>query len=165
MGRGTAKRLAEAGCTVDIVPQGRFDSEALLATRDLQQVAGQRILIVRGDGGRPLLGNTLESRGANVEYAEVYRRLCPNTDTTPLLARWREDVQIVTATSNEILNNLWAMLGKEGRALLLTTPLVVISERMRSHAAALGFRQVILADGADDRSMLASLCDWAGRTG
>ena len=161
VGRSTAQALAESGYPVDIVPQDRFDSEALLDTPALRSVAGKRILIVRGVGGRPLLGDTLSERGAEVTYAEVYRRQCPQTDPSLLLDRWSEQVDVVTATSNDILDNLYAMLGESGRELLLATPLIVISDRMRSHARELGFSQVILAGGADDQAVVETLCAWS----
>ncbi|MEW7982061.1 MAG: uroporphyrinogen-III synthase [Candidatus Sedimenticola endophacoides] len=163
VGKGTARALALAGHAVDIVPEGRFDSEALLATPELAQVAGERILIVRGWGGRALLGDTLGARGARVEYAEVYRRLCPETPPGALLRRWSRDIDLVTATSAEILDNLCRMLGPAGRDSLLATPLVVVGTRMRAHARSLGFQQVILADGADDPALLRALCAWVGR--
>jgi uroporphyrinogen-III synthase len=161
VGRSTAQALAESGYPVDIVPQDRFDSEALLETPALRSVEGKRILVVRGVGGRPLLGDTLSERGAEVTYAEVYRRQCPQTDPSLLLDRWSEQVDVVTATSNDILDNLYAMLGERGRELLLSTPLIVISDRMRSHARELGFSQVILASGAEDQTVVQTLCAWA----
>lgn len=161
VGKGTAHALEDAGLSVDIVPQGRFDSEALLASPELQHVRGRRIIIFRGEGGRPLLGDTLRQRGAEVAYAEVYRRILPETDSKEMLTLWSTEVKIVTATSNDILNNLAAMLGAQGIEKLQHTPLVVISERMRQRAQALGCKQIILARRADDRSLLQALCRWA----
>jgi len=160
VGRGTALALAKAGYPVDIVPEGQFDSEALLATPALQRVRGRRILIVRGQGGRALLGDTLMARGAEVDYAEVYQRQCPATDSGPLLRRWRDDVNLVTDTSCEILENLYTLLGETGRETLLETPLVVISARMRQRARELGFKQIILSRGADDQALLRTICAW-----
>lgn len=160
VGNGTARALQQAGIDTHIVPQGRYDSEALLATPALQQVAGQRIIIFRGEGGRPLLGDSLGQRGAEVVYAEVYRRVRPATDVSDLLTRWSSEVQIVTTTSNDILNNLAQMLGEEGIDRLQTTPLVVISERMSRRAHELGCKQVILAQGADDQAIMEALCQW-----
>ena len=161
VGAGTARALQYAGVGTHIVPEDRFDSEALLATPALQQVTGRRIIIFRGEGGRPLLGDSLRQRGAEVVYAEVYRRVRPETDVSELLSRWSSDVQIVTTTSNDILNNLSQMLGEEGASRLQTTPVVVISERMSIRAQELGCKQVILAHGADNQAILEALCRWA----
>lgn len=161
VGAGTARALQHAGVETHIVPEDRFDSEALLETPALQQVSGRRIIIFRGEGGRPLLGDSLQQRGAEVVYAEVYRRIRPETDVSELLSRWSSDVQITTTTSNDILNNLSQMLGETGARQLQTTPLVVISERMRIRAQQLGCRQIILAHGADDQAILEALCRWA----
>ncbi|MES9888849.1 MAG: uroporphyrinogen-III synthase [Candidatus Sedimenticola sp. 6PFRAG1] len=159
VGRATAQALARAGCPVDIVPEEHFDSEALLATEALSDVEGRNVLIFRGRGGRALLGDSLSARGAKVDYAEVYQRICPDADTTELLLRW-DDVGVVTATSNAILDNLLSLFDVSGRSRLLATPLVVVSERMRGHARDLGFRQVLLSAGAEDHNILAAICDW-----
>lgn len=163
VGRGTALALAKAGYPVDIVPEGQFDSEALLATPALKRAQGKRILIVRGQGGRALLGDTLVERGAEVDYAEVYQRQCPSASPEVLIRRWTEDVDLVTATSTEILENLYIMLGLEGREILLDTPLVVISTRMRERAREMGFKQIILSQGADDQMLLRTLCAWVNQ--
>ena len=158
VGQATAEALVEAGHPVDLVPDGPFDSEALLANAAMTRVAGQRILIVRGEGGRALLGDTLTERGATVAYAEVYRRACPDLDPAPLLARWEQDVQAVVATSGEILDNLLGMLGEAGRDRRLGTPLVVVSPRMAEQAAQLGFRRIAVAERAQDAAIVAALC-------
>ncbi len=160
VGQGTAQTLESHGITPTIMPLKRFDSEALLTLPELQQPAGRRVVIVRGNGGRPLLGDTLQQRGAIVEYAEVYRRECPQRDLTPLLEKWQDEVQIVTATSNEILENLVHLVGEQGRRLLCNTPLVVISERMRLRATELGWREIILAERARDEDIVAAICAW-----
>lgn len=158
LGRATAEALTDAGRAPDLVPAGRYDSDSLLALPDIAKVAGQRVLIVRGEGGRALLGDTLIERAAQLAYAEVYRRTRPEVDPAELLARWRRDVAFVTATSDEILLNLWELLGARGHELLLATPLVVVSERTAQTAGALGVARVVLADHAADEAMLAALC-------
>ncbi|MBK1645780.1 uroporphyrinogen III synthase [Thiocapsa imhoffii] len=158
VGRATAHALASAGRVPDLVPDERFDSETLLRMPELASMPGQRVLIVRGDGGRTLLAETLRARGAEVVYAEVYRRCLPAFDPQPLLADWRASVAVVTATSEEVLRNLMTMLGPEGRSLLLETPLVVIAERTAQTARELGFTRVLVAERAEDTAILKCLC-------
>jgi uroporphyrinogen-III synthase len=160
VGESTAQSLRERGLSPDLVPSERQDSEGLLAMPALQEMTGRRVLIVRGEGGRPLLGDSLRARGAKVGYAEVYRRARPACDPTPLLRGWRDEVDIVTTTSPQVLTNLMALLGETGTAQLRGTPLLVISERMASRAAELGFTRVVRAAGADDTAVLRALCDW-----
>src|SRR4051812_29634579 len=87
VGRGSVRELAKFGVS-EVVAPARFDSEALLALREFANVAGQRIVIFRGVGGRDLLGEALVARGAHVEYAECYRRVLPRADPSPLVAAW-----------------------------------------------------------------------------
>jgi len=74
IGPATTQALETAGVSVDIQPEGGFDSEHLLATESLTHVAGKTILIVRGSSGRELLAETLRERGASVHYLPVYDR-------------------------------------------------------------------------------------------
>ena len=85
MGRATAQALEAAGLTVDVVPEQGYTSEALLAMPQMQQVKGQACLIVRGEGGREELANTLRSRGADVHYLEVYKRTIPSIDSSQVV--------------------------------------------------------------------------------
>ena len=165
VGNATAARLRDIGLEPTLVPPDRQDSEGLLALPELQHPAGRKILIIRGVGGRPLLGDTLKQRGAEITYAEVYRRTLPQQSPRNLLAGWERMVDAVIVTSNEILDNLLLLLGKEGREKLCRTPLVVISQRLADHAAELGCRDLLLADGAGDAALLTALGTLAKRPG
>ncbi|BCU06347.1 uroporphyrinogen-III synthase [Allochromatium tepidum] len=157
VGRGTARALTAAGRAPDLVPNDRYESEALLEMPDLADMHGRRVLIVRGEGGRALFAQTMTERGAEVRFAEVYRRVRPSVDVAPLLACWSEEVDFVMATSDEVLLNLAELLGREGRARLLATPLVVIAERTAQTARDLGFQTVRVAERADDESIVRAL--------
>lgn len=85
-GPGTQAALRRAGVPVAAIvspPEaaGRFDSEALW-----QQLAGRRewrasqVLVVRGEGGRDWLAETLRRHGALVHFVEAYRRTAPVLD-------------------------------------------------------------------------------------
>ena len=68
----------------------RFDSESLLTVPEIINVAGKKILIVRGVGGRDVLAETLKTRGAHVSFAECYQRINPQTDCNLLAQLWEE---------------------------------------------------------------------------
>jgi uroporphyrinogen-III synthase len=163
VGRKSAQELARAGHPAHICPPRRFDSEALLAEAELQDVAGKRIVIFRGDGGRELLGDTLKERGAQVEYAEAYRRGRPDADTDQLMRHWsRGELHLVTSTSSEGLRNLFDMVGKLGRVWLRKTPLLVGSPRMVDTARELGVQgDPWVADDPSDESMMEAVLQWA----
>jgi uroporphyrinogen-III synthase len=167
IGRATAAALAGHGLEVSIQPRTRYDSEGLLAEAAMQHIAGQHILIIRGQGGRQHLAEVLRQRGAEVDYAEVYRRWRPVVDSALLLNAWQEGrIQVVTVTSREVLDNLWHMLPEEGRQWLRTTPLVVIGERTAALARSLGFKHTaLIADPASDDGLVLALQRWRAQTG
>jgi len=151
VGKGSARELKRYGIAGVLVPEGRFDSEGLLALPDLQGVSGRRVVIFRGDGGRELLGDTLAARGASVTYAECYRRSRPGADAAALLRSWaRGEVQAVTVTSGEGLRNLFDMVGKLGQQWLKKTPLFAVHPRIAQAARELGVTQVVITGPGDD---------------
>jgi len=162
VGKGSAKQLTRHGHKADIFPAHKFNSEALLAMPAMQTVDGKRIVIFRGEGGRELLATTLQQRGAEVEYAECYRRAKPTTDSSELMRRWaRNEIDVIVVTSNEGLHNLYDMVGALGRKWLINTTLLVVSERSVELAQTLGFQQPpLVADQASDESILATIRTW-----
>ena len=171
VGEGSRRELEQRlKRTVDFVPEGRYDSEGLLALPALQQVAGKKIVIFRGGGGRELLAETLRERGAQVDYAEVYRRMPTTPPDSATLSRWIEGgVNAITVTSSEGLQNLYGMMDARGRDWLLTMPLFVVSERCAELAQQLGFKsRAHIAQPASDQAIMESLAGWArhnkGRT-
>jgi uncharacterized protein HemX len=131
-----------------LAPQQGADSEALLALPELQDVAGKRILIVRGEGGRELLADTLRARGAQAEYFECYRRVLPRADTAPLISAWdRGEVDAVTLSSSQALDHLVALLGA---ARLAAKPLFVNHARVAERAREAGIPERIIAGPSDD---------------
>lgn len=159
VGKRTAAVLQTLSGRPIVTPAEGADSEALLALPELQHVQGRKILIVRGAGGRELLAEALSARGASVEYAEVYRRLRPGGDLTALQNEGRID--LMTATSNESLQNLYDMATEPQRRWLLTLPLVVISQRGAELAQRLGFRHpAIVAPEASDAGLLQAMAGW-----
>jgi uroporphyrinogen-III synthase len=160
IGDATATRLEEYGLPVSLVPAGRFDSESLLELDALNDMQGKTVVIVRGQGGRELLRKSLEQRGAQVVYAEVYQRRIPRRNASNLLRGWESMVNAVTITSSGVLDNLLQMLGDQGLEKLAQTPLLVLSKRTAEYAKSLGCRHLILAAQAGDRGILEALCEY-----
>ena len=71
IGQGSAKSLKHfLGKQPDICPEENFNSEGLLATSAMKNIANKRILIIRGNAGREHLKETLLQRGAIVRSEE-----------------------------------------------------------------------------------------------
>ncbi len=139
IGPSTKSVIESAGRQVDIFASQGFDSEHLLDTPALQDVAGKNIRIIRSDDGRDLLANTLRERGATVDYLPVYRRLTRNYSPnllTGLEHRWRDgQVHCVIAMSVDSLHKLLEVLPIGCRELLANTPLVTPSVRVLQTAS------------------------------
>ena len=168
IGKATAAALAQTSLPADIVPEAGFNSEALLAHPDLTLASGARVLIVHGAGGRDLLQESFVARGLLVETREVYRRIRPTIDASirdALEERWlNEGIDVVTATSIETLHNLIALLSERGRELLRNVVLLVASRRIGEAAREAGLNGVVIvANGADDASMIGALAYWRTR--
>ena len=162
VGKASAKTLTKLGLDTQMFPSSKFNSEALLEMPQMQDVGGKKIVIFRGEGGRELLAETLKERGAEVHYAECYRRSKPQGDVSQLMRAWaRGEINIITVTSNEGLSNLYDMLGQLGRNWLQKTPLVVISERGQALAMELGFKSdIIVAQQASDEAIVDAIINW-----
>ena len=148
VGSGTRRELEAQGFTDVVAPRDGSDSEALLALPELQDVAGKRILIVRGEGGRELLAESLTARGGEVEYLECYRRVVPRADPAPLLSKW-DEVDAVTVSSSEAVDNLVGLLGA-GR--LAGKPLFANHPRVAERAREAGIAEVIVAGPGDEET-------------
>lgn len=156
IGKRTAEALQAQGLRVDIVPQEGFTSEALLAMPEMHDVQGKSVVIFRGAGGREALGDTLAQRGAQISYAEVYRRVRPAGEGVALTKILEENSNlIIVVTSNEGLQNLFDMAGARGQSLLQRAVLVVMSKRNAELARLLGFSApAVVVERTGDEGLL-----------
>ncbi|GMV55410.1 MAG: hypothetical protein AMXMBFR6_12150 [Betaproteobacteria bacterium] len=159
LGPETARALRRCGASEVIAPQGRFDSEAVLALAQLDGacVAGRGVLILRGDSGRPLLADALRARGARVECVTCYHRRLAATVPDEVYDFWRRAaVDAVTLTSSEAARTLGDLLGI--RPELERAPVTIFATHARIAAAAsqAGFAHVVLTEPGDE-GLLAAL--------
>ena len=158
IGAATAQAMALAGLPVDLVPEQGYNSEALLAMPQMQQIDGQSFLIVRGEGGRDELAATLRNRGAIVDYLDVYKRVIPAIDhSAVLLLLTQGRLDVVTITSGEALQNLLIMLGGNYHQMLFAIHLIVVSDRIGQMAADMGFKQIVVAASPSDAAILEAV--------
>lgn len=159
IGRTTALALHTVS-GIDIrYPLDRETSEVLLQLPELQSVAGKRALILRGNGGRELLGETLRERGAEVRFCECYQRCTRHYDGAEEAMRWQQrGVSTLVITSGEMLQQLWSLIPQWYREnWLLRCRLLVVSERLANLARELGWQDIRVADNADNDALLRAL--------
>lgn len=153
VGKGSERALTERGFRDVIAPATGFDSEAVLELPafSADAVRGRRVLILRGDGGRDLLGETLVERGAHVEYLTCYHRFCPSICAEQLLGPVRRaEVDALLLTSSEGVRNLVTLVGDEGMRLLQQLPVFVPHPRIAAQCTACGLEKVFVTDAGDE---------------
>jgi uroporphyrinogen-III synthase len=145
------------------------DSEHLLEALDLAAIAGRRVLVVRGDGGREVLPDALRAAGCAVETVAAYRRAVPRLD-----ADMASSLRALLADSNDwIITSSEALRGLAGLvqeldaspdssmdeetnvAKLQQQRLIVPHSRIAETARALGFTEVTLTGSGDERLLAA----------
>jgi len=156
VGQSSAQALRDLGISQVIAPTERFDSEALLALPALQNVVGWKVAILRGNGGRELLGATLKARGALVDYVTCYERSKPELDADSVL---EASPQAINVTSSEALGNLWQGLTQANQARFASLPLFVPHARIAELAQQQGWKNILLTEAGDD-GLLAALVAW-----
>jgi uroporphyrinogen-III synthase len=164
IGAATAETLKRA-TSAQVITNSGASSEALLELDELgtEEVGGKKIIIFRGEGGREFMATELRKRGAEVDYAEVYHRDCPEYDRSTLDELWSlNDPDVVIVTSNNGLENLFSLLNEDQRSLLLSKQLVVMAERILDFSVDLGFTiPPILAEESSDEGILKAIVEWA----
>lgn len=157
VGAGTAAALQRAGIAEVQRPRERMNSEGLLALAALDPPAAA-VGVVGAAGGRGLIQATLQSRGAQVRDAHVYRRSRGRIDR-----RHRERVLSVRSplalllTSGEALDGALAALGDQAGARLRQATVLAASERLAALAGARGFQQVVVVGSPRVPDLLAAL--------
>ncbi len=163
VGPGTRAELKKAGVQDIISPERGFNSETLLAQLSALRPAPKRALIVRGQGGRELLAETLRARGTMVDYLECYRRVKPDLDFAELVSRsGRSGVRACVATSSSIVENLFDLAGGAWRSWLCSVPFFVSQPRVAAGAFAAGV-QVVYVAGNGDAALVEGLQTWFAR--
>ena len=165
IGERTAAMLSARGLS-PLTPGKEMTSEGMLALPSLQSMQGERVLIVRGVGGRETLRQSLEARGAHVDSLVCYqRRPVPLAPGALGALLEREQVALALLSSAEGLAHFTALLPPGETTKLRELTVVVPSQRVADSAHALGWRRVQVADNATDDAMVEAARAWYAAEG
>jgi len=160
VGQSTALYLEAQGLAVSR-PASDMSSEGLLAMPGLTDLQSQRVLIVKGEGGRKLLQEQLRGRGAAVDSLECYRRGVATNDAEACRALVANpELPLILVSSGEGLERLSGLLQPREHTNLAMATLIAPSLRVAGQARKLGWRNVECADNASDSAMLAAAKAW-----
>ena len=162
VGPATAEKLETYGLKLAERPLPPYNSEALLKSATLCSNDLQKVVIVKGTGGRDFLQKSLEKLGVTVFTLNTYERFLPDIAESRLSRVFlKSPVDIVTITSNETLNNLALLAGTRYISLLLKLPLVVSSSRAAVLAKELGFQNTIaVAEAPGNLGLIETITNW-----
>ena len=157
VGAGSARALARLGVRDVVWPRERQDSEGLLALPELAKLRGRRVVLIDAPGGRDLLPDVLQSRGARVQRIHVYQRGPARLDRRHRAAIATAGAPLVVQLSSlETLASLRAQLPETLFARLVAGEAVVSSERIAAAARATGWRRIERAASAGLVDMIAA---------
>lgn len=155
IGPVTASELMQMGAQQVLIPKNRFDSESLLSLPEMQAMQDKKVMIFRGIGGREMLADTLQARGAKVTFAECYRRINPQTNCLLLARLWQnQQLHAIVVTSSEAMRNLLDMTHHGNDDWIRHIKICVNHARIAEEAVGL---QVSVADAPGDAAMLTCL--------
>lgn len=165
VGAATAAALQHFG--IDAITPGKdMSSEGLLAIGSLRDVRGERVLLVKGEGGRDTLRHELIGRGAVVDELACYHRGVPQLPEGELAAKLIEwAIDVILVSSGEGLGNLPLLLSPAETTKFKAVGMIVPSARVATMARDAGFNHIVTADNASDMAMLGALQQWQHRVG
>ncbi|MFC7418818.1 uroporphyrinogen-III synthase [Iodobacter arcticus] len=157
VGPGSEKRARELGIQDVICPALQFDSEGLLQEPRMQVLQGKKLVLFRGNGGRELLPNALQERGALLTLITAYQRQPPCFDLARLTMELATGCNGIVISSSEAAQHLFHLAGGEARQALQSRLYFVPHPRIAETLNALGAKQIVLTD-AGDSGILRGIC-------
>lgn len=115
VGPGTAEALSPLAQQPISWPAGEHNSEALLEFAELEQLEGQKWLLITGENGRDLLPEALRSRGAEVKICACYRRLPTTDEVKSAEQEWHQNVTVIMVSSAEQAKLFFQALSSSGQ--------------------------------------------------
>ncbi|AZN37292.1 uroporphyrinogen-III synthase [Iodobacter ciconiae] len=157
VGPGSERRARALGVQDIICPASQFDSEGLLQEARMQSLAGKKLVLFRGNGGRELLPSALQERGALLTLITAYQRQPPRFDLDHLTSQLDRGCDGIIISSSEAAQHLFQLAGGEALQALQSRIYFVPHPRIAQTLIALGAKQIELTD-AGDSGILHGIC-------
>jgi uroporphyrinogen III methyltransferase/synthase len=151
IGSFTAERLVAAGIKPDVVVAELGTEAAGDAIASHAPVAGERVLVVRPDHQRDVVGEDLSRRGAAITDLVAYRTAAAPADSQAAQDLYRllldGRIDAVTFTSPTAVTRFASLIGQEQAAdLLNTTVVATIGPVTAAAAVELGVKHPLVAE-------------------
>ena len=163
IGHKTKSLLEAKGMTVDYCPDGVSNSETFLLMPDMLEFANEKkVVILRGNGGRDVIRDTLLQSSNTVEYIEVYERSFPHKDLNLLAEHYyRNELDIILITSGKALESLFNYIYEN--SWLSEVSLLLGSQRIKELAFGLEehYGELFYSEDPTDEAMFLQLLEWA----
>lgn len=157
VGKPSADKLKEVSGHDVFYPEDGSDSEAVLRLDLWNDVAGKKVLIIKGMGGRTTLSTNLKQKGAIIESLSIYQREENQLDWDKwLLLAQRKHISAICVTSSEIAQGLFKQAPKDAQQLLKSLLYLTPHARITQCLEQLGVTNAVTCK-AGDESMVQSL--------
>lgn len=115
----------------------------------------RKIIILKGEGGRTLLKDSLLALGHQVMESDLYKRKI--VEPAMLSKSWYQShISCVVVTSGELLQATFQYFAGENQWLKLL-PWVVVSERLANIAKDYGIKTIFVSGGANDTALFSTV--------
>lgn len=162
IGETTARKLQALNLPVHFVPQESYNSEAFFSELKTSLKYQNDVMVVKGEEGRDFLIQQFIRTNVKVNELNVYRRVAIGGREHWLNLLFVNDcVDIILATSQVALKNLFDETLMTVRTPLLEAPVLAASERVKRYAQDLGFRgDIITVHKMSSPNLIQSLIEW-----
>lgn len=154
-GEQTAKLLQSKNIAIEALPDD-YSSAGLLALPLLDQNP-THVWIITGKDSKPLLQQTLLSRGYTVEEIVCYQRTCPSYSKTEIDTVCGQNYRALVITSSHALTNLLSIFKGPATDWLYAQQLVLLHDNISHTAKRLGFKHLLTAKQATEAALIQAI--------
>lgn len=168
IGQSTAQKFNALTAQKAHYPKGREISENLILLPELTDVLKNNALtlksaiIIRGNSGRDIIANHLKNENFEVIEVETYRRVPNEMAKQALEVHLTKDEKcLFVITSGEMLTLLtdWICSNSNAKYDMQQHELLVVSERLTVLASTLGWKNIFLANNANNNDLLVAILE------